>query len=227
MQCGFCDSCHWKKERLEKIKQSHQLKQKLLRYTVKKQNRDQQFIIGCLSCCYLLQHVYQSYAPDSLSCSFTPHPISLANIVPTRDSTDNSARSLIFSWLNLLISSCKRGCAKSEQSSRSGKAKKLEKIIIVDNKEKTIAEEEPSPYNGSTIDNNSAFTQLRGRDAIQPIQKEQDEDVLEGGDGDGDEACSRSQESEEASVKVPIRELEHLLASAEIKFTILRIDTRK
>jgi hypothetical protein len=63
MQCGFCYSCHWKKERLEKvqlepllktnsallenysqspmvkIKQSHQLKQKLLTYTVKKQNR--------------------------------------------------------------------------------------------------------------------------------------------------------------------------------------------
>jgi hypothetical protein len=97
MQCGFCDSCHWKKERVEKIKQSHQLKQKLLRYTVKKQNRDQQFIIVCLSCCYLLQHVYQSYAPDSLSCSFTPHPISLDNIGPTRDSTDNSVRSLIFS----------------------------------------------------------------------------------------------------------------------------------
>jgi hypothetical protein len=39
MQCGFCDSCHWKKERLEKIKRSHQLKKKLLTYTVKKQNR--------------------------------------------------------------------------------------------------------------------------------------------------------------------------------------------
>jgi uncharacterized protein YnzC (UPF0291/DUF896 family) len=116
----------------------------------------------------------------------------------------------------------RRRYAKSEQSSLSGKAKKLEKIIIVDNEGKTIAgEEEPSPCNSSTIDNNnSAFTQPQGRDAIQPIQKEQDEDVLKGDDGDGDEACSRSQESEEAPGKVPIRESEHLLASAEIKFTI-------
>ena len=85
----------------------------------------------------------------------------------------------------------RRRYVKSEQTSLSGKAKNLEKIIIVDNKGKTIAgDEEPSPYNSSTIDNNSAFTQSRGRDAIQPIQKEQDEDVLEGddGDGDGDEA---------------------------------------
>jgi hypothetical protein len=64
----------------------------------------------------------------------------------------------------------KRTYAKSEQSSLSSKVKKLEKIIIVDNKEKTVAgEEEPSPYNSSIIDNNSAFTQRRGRDAIQPI----------------------------------------------------------
>src|SRR5690348_9520872 len=105
----------------------------------------------------------------------------------------------------------RRRYAKSEQSSLSGKAKKLEKIIIVDNEGKTVAgEEEPSPCNISTIDNNnSAFTQPRGRDAIQPIQKEQDEDVLEGDGGDGDEACSRSQESEEAPGKVPIRESEH------------------
>jgi len=84
----------------------------------------------------------------------------------------------------------RRRYAKSEQSSLSGKAKKLEKIIIVDNEGKTITGDEPSPYNSSTIDNNSAFTQPWGRDAIQPIQKEQDEDVLEGddGDGDGDEA---------------------------------------
>jgi hypothetical protein len=50
---------------------------------------------------------------------------------------------------------------------------------------------------------------------------------LEGGDGDGDESCSRSQESEEEPGKVPIREAEHLLASAEIKFTILRKDMKK
>ena len=41
----------------------------------------------------------------------------------------------------------RRRYAKSEQSSLSGKAKNLEKIIIVDNKGKTIAGEEPSPYN--------------------------------------------------------------------------------
>ena len=89
----------------------------------------------------------------------------------------------------------RRRYAKSEQSSLSGKAKKLEKIIIVDNKGKTITGDERSPYNRLTIDNNSAFTQSRGRDAIQPIQKEQDEDVLEG--DVGDEARSRSLESEE------------------------------
>ena len=38
--------------------------------------------------------------------------------------------------------------------------------MIVDNKGKTVAgEEEPSPYNSSTIDNNSAFTQPQGRGA--------------------------------------------------------------
>ena len=54
----------------------------------------------------------------------------------------------------------RRRYVKSEQSSLSGRAKKLEKIMIVDNKGKTIAgEEKPSPYNSSAIDNNSAFTQ--------------------------------------------------------------------
>src|SRR5690242_14816766 len=118
----------------------------------------------------------------------------------------------------------RRRYAKSEQSSLSGKAKKLEKIIIVDNKGKTIAgEEEPSPCNSSTIDNNnSAFTQPQGRGAIQPIQKEQDEDVLE---SDGDEAWTRSLKSgeeveEEAPCSLLTRETEHLLKPAEIKFTI-------
>ena len=37
---------------------------------------------------------------------------------------------------------------------------------------------------------------------------------------DGDEAWTRSMESDEAPGKVPIRESEHFLASAEIKFTI-------
>jgi uncharacterized protein YnzC (UPF0291/DUF896 family) len=117
----------------------------------------------------------------------------------------------------------RRRYVKSEQSSLSGKAKKLEKIIIVDNKGKTVAgkEEEPSPYNSSTIDNNSAFTQAQGRDAIQPIQKEQDEDAIE---DDGDEDWTRSQESEQEVEEAPcsllIRENGHLLESAEIKFTI-------
>jgi uncharacterized protein YnzC (UPF0291/DUF896 family) len=113
----------------------------------------------------------------------------------------------------------RRRYVKSEQSSLSRNAKKLEKIIIVDNEGKTIAgEEEPSPYNNSTIDNNSAFTQPRGRDGIQPIQKEQDEDVLEG----DDESWTRSLESgEEAPRKVSlIREAEQLLAADEMKFTI-------
>src|ERR1044072_4904860 len=95
--------------------------------------------------------------------------------------------------------------------------------MIVDNKGRTIAwEEEPSPYNSSTIDNNSAFTQSQGRDAIQPIQKEQDEDVLEGGDGDNEGARTRSQESEEieAPCSLLTREAEHLLAANEIRFTI-------
>ena len=113
----------------------------------------------------------------------------------------------------------RRRYAKSELCSLSGKAKKLEKIIIVDNEGKTVAvEEEPSPYNSSTIENNSAFTQPGGRDAIQPIQKEHDKGVLE---GDGDEAWTRSLESgEEAPCSLLIREPEHLLAPAEIKFTI-------
>src|SRR3954463_3395417 len=41
----------------------------------------------------------------------------------------------------------RRRYTKSEQSSLSGKAKKLEKIIIIDNKGKIVAGEEPSPYN--------------------------------------------------------------------------------
>ena len=118
----------------------------------------------------------------------------------------------------------RRRYVKSEQSSLSGKAKKLEKIIIVDNKGKTIAgEEEPSPYNSSTIDNNSAFTQPRGRDAIQPLQKEQDKDVLEGDDdGDDDELGPGlwNQEKKKHLASLLIREPEHLLAAAEIKFTI-------
>ena len=117
----------------------------------------------------------------------------------------------------------RRRYAKSELSSLSVRVKKLEKIIIVDNEGKTIAgEEEPSPYNSSTIDDNSAFTQPRGKDAIQPIQKEQDEDVLE---SDGDEAWTRSLKSgeeveEEAPCSLLTRETEHLLEPAEIKFTI-------
>ena len=44
----------------------------------------------------------------------------------------------------------KRTYAKSEQSSLSSKVKKLEKIIIVDNKGKTVAgEEEPSSWTSS------------------------------------------------------------------------------
>jgi hypothetical protein len=112
----------------------------------------------------------------------------------------------------------RRRYAKSELCSLSGKAKKLEKIIIVDNKGKPIAGEEPSPYNSSTIDNNIAFTMPRRREAIQAIQKEQDEDVLEG--DDGDEAWTRSQGSEEVPCSLLKREAEHLLAAAEIKFTI-------
>jgi uncharacterized protein YnzC (UPF0291/DUF896 family) len=115
----------------------------------------------------------------------------------------------------------RRRYVKSEQSSLSGKAKNLEKIMIVDNEGKTIAvEEEPSPYNSSTMDN-SAFTQPPGRDAVQPIQKEDDEDILEG-DDDGDEAWTRSMESEEegAPCSLLIREAERLSAPAEIKFTV-------
>ena len=92
-------------------------------------------------------------------------------------------------WIERCLPQEYRRYAKSEQSSLSGRAKKLEKIIIVDNEGNTVAGDETSPYNSSTIDNSSAFTQPRGRDAIQPIQKEHDEYVLE---GDGDEAWSRS-----------------------------------
>ena len=80
-------------------------------------------------------------------------------------------------WIERCLPQEYRRYAKSEQSSLSGRAKKLEKIIIVDNEENTVAGEETSPYNSSTIDNSSAFTQPRGRDAIQPIQKEHDEYV--------------------------------------------------
>ena len=110
------------------------------------------------------------------------------------------------------------------------KAKKLEKIMIVDNKEKTVAgEEEPSHYNSSTIDNNSAFTQPRGRDAIQPIQKEQDEDVLEGDDdGHNEGARTRSQESEEeASWSLPIKTLNTYRHQLKSNLQYLRKDMKK
>ena len=92
----------------------------------------------------------------------------------------------------------RRRYVKSEQSSLSGKAKRLEKIIIVDNEGKTVAvEEEPSPYNSSTIDNNSAFTQPQGRDAIQRIQKDTPNN-LGISENDDDGGCIRVQEWEEA-----------------------------
>src|SRR6476646_9388672 len=95
----------------------------------------------------------------------------------------------------------RRRYVKSEQTSLSGKAKNLEKIIIVDNKGKTIAgEEEPSPYNSSTIDSNSAFTQLRGRDAIQPIQKDTPNN-LGVSENDDDGGCIGGQEWEKAFPK--------------------------
>ncbi|MGB8025492.1 MAG: hypothetical protein WCF06_14400 [Nitrososphaeraceae archaeon] len=95
----------------------------------------------------------------------------------------------------------RRRYVKSEQSSLSGKAKNLEKIIIVDNKGKTVAvEEKPSPYNSSTIDNNSAFTQSQGRDAIQPIQKDTPNN-LGVSENDDDVCCIRGQEWEEAFLK--------------------------
>jgi len=114
----------------------------------------------------------------------------------------------------------RRRYVKSEQSSLSGKAKNLEKIIIVDNEGKTIAvEEEPSTYNSSTIDNNSAFTQPRGRDAIQPIQKDTPNN-LGISENDDDGGCIRAQEWEEAFLKALMMiEAEHL-SGAEIKFTI-------
>ena len=65
----------------------------------------------------------------------------------------------------------RRRYAKSEQSSLSGRAKKLEKIIIVDNEENTVAGEETSPYNSSTIDNSSAFTQPREEMQYSPYKK--------------------------------------------------------
>jgi len=113
----------------------------------------------------------------------------------------------------------RRRYVKSEQSSLSGKAKKLEKIMIVDNKGKTIAWEEPSPYNSSTTDNNSAFTQPRRRDAIQPIQNDTPNNLglSENGEDDG---FIGGQEWEEAFLKaLMMTEAEHL-SGAEIKFTI-------
>jgi hypothetical protein len=91
--------------------------------------------------------------------------------------------------------------------------------MIVDNKGKTIAwEEEPSPYNSSTIDNNSAFTQSQGRDAIQPIQKDS-QNNLGISENDDDVCCIRGQELQEALLKVMMTEAEHL-SGAEIKFSI-------
>ena len=114
----------------------------------------------------------------------------------------------------------RRRYVKSEQSSLSGKAKNLEKIMIVDNEGKTIAgEDEPSPYNSSTIDNNSAFTQPQGRDAIQPIQKDTPNN-LGVSENDDDGGCIRVQEWEEAFLKALMMiEAEHL-SGAEIKFII-------
>jgi uncharacterized protein YnzC (UPF0291/DUF896 family) len=113
----------------------------------------------------------------------------------------------------------RRRYVKSEQSSLSGKAKNLEKIMIVDNEGKTIAvEEEPSPYNSSTMDN-SAFTQPPGRDAVQPLQKDTPNN-LGISENDGDGGCIRAQEWEEAFLKALMMiEAEHL-SGAEIKFTI-------
>jgi hypothetical protein len=92
--------------------------------------------------------------------------------------------------------------------------------MIVDNKGKTIAgEEEPSPYNSSTIDNNSAFTQPRGRGATQRIQKDT-QNNLGISENDDDVCCIRGQELQEALLKALMMiEAEHL-SGAEIKFTI-------
>ena len=88
----------------------------------------------------------------------------------------------------------RRRYAKNEQSSLSVKAKNLEKIMIVDNKGKTIAgEEEPSTYNSSTIDNNSASTQPRGRGATQRIQKDP-QNNLGISENDDNVCCIRGQE---------------------------------
>ena len=91
--------------------------------------------------------------------------------------------------------------------------------MIVDNKGKTVAGEEPSPYNSSTTDNNSAFTQPRRRDSIQPIQNDTPNNlgISENGDDDG---FIGGQEWEEAFLKaLMMTEAEHL-SGAEIKFTI-------
>ncbi|MGB7638955.1 MAG: hypothetical protein WBL88_15445, partial [Nitrososphaeraceae archaeon] len=61
-------------------------------------------------------------------------------------------------------------------------------------------EEKPSPYNSSTIDNNSAFTQSQGRDAIQPIQKDTPNNIGVS-ENDDDSGCIRVQEWEEAFLK--------------------------
>jgi uncharacterized protein YnzC (UPF0291/DUF896 family) len=114
----------------------------------------------------------------------------------------------------------RRRYVKSEQSSLSDKAKNLEKIIIVDNEGKTIAgEEEPSTYNSSTIDNNSAFTQSQGRDAIQPLQKDTPNN-LGVSENDDDGGCIRAQELQEAFLKALMMIEDEHLSGAEIKFTI-------
>jgi hypothetical protein len=89
----------------------------------------------------------------------------------------------------------KRIYAKREVCSLSGKVKKLEKIIIVYNKGKSVAGEDPSPCSSSTSVNSAVKHD--------------------------DYAWTRSLESEEAAPHNPplITEHEHFSA-AEIKFTI-------
>jgi uncharacterized protein YnzC (UPF0291/DUF896 family) len=115
----------------------------------------------------------------------------------------------------------RRRYVKSEQSSLSGKAKKLEKIMIVDNKGKTVAgEEEPSPYNSSTIDNNGNFTQPQGRGAIQLIQKDTPNNLGISEKDDDNGGCIRVQEWEGAFLKALMMTQAEHLSGAEIKFTI-------
>jgi hypothetical protein len=80
---------------------------------------------------------------------------------------------IIKKWIErCLPQEYRRRYVKSELCSLSGKSNKLEKIIIVDNKRKTIAgEEETSPYNNSTIDNNGVFTQLGEEMQYSPYKK--------------------------------------------------------